>query len=115
MEKTRVLLSVEHQLYAQLLKNAFASCHDLELVGEATGSTECMMLIASRKPHVWVHSWDDCPDLASVLSHIYSFRPSLSVIRINPNEPAGYIQIRINSLPELLKHATSTRELVEAG
>jgi DNA-binding NarL/FixJ family response regulator len=112
MKKTRVLLTVEQQLHAQLLKKALASCDELEVVGEATDVIQCMMLIASTKPHVWIHSWDDGPDLTSVLSHIYSFDPSLSVIRISPDESAGFIQMQIHSLPELLKFATQTRLLV---
>ena len=115
MNRTRVLLTVEHQLHSQLLKHTLKSCPEIELVGEASGIIECMTLIAGKKPHLWIHSWDESPELGSVLSHIYSFHPSLSVIRISPNESAGYIQMQINSLSDLLMLATRTRHLVESA
>lgn len=112
---TRVLLTIEQPLHAHLLKNAFTTCPDLELVGEATEVIECMQMMVSRKPHLWIHSWDEGPDLQAVLSHVYDSQPSLSVIRISPNEPAGYIQMQVHSLADLLKCATRTRSFLDAA
>ncbi|QEG42522.1 helix-turn-helix domain-containing protein [Roseimaritima ulvae] len=112
---TRVLLTVDQPLHAQLLKHAFATCPDLELVGEATEVIECMQKMVSKKPHLWIHSWDEGPELQAVLSHVYDSQPSLSVIRISLNEPAGYIQMQVRSLADLLKLATQTRLLLGAA
>ncbi|TWU39737.1 helix-turn-helix domain-containing protein [Novipirellula artificiosorum] len=109
MDKTRIMLTVGHPLHAQLIKHALATRSDLELAGEATDVIDCMKLISAMHPHVWIHSWDEGPELSAVQSHIYSFHSSLSIIRINPDEPAGYIQLQVNSLPELLNFATQSR------
>jgi DNA-binding NarL/FixJ family response regulator len=115
MNRTRVLLTVEQQLHAQLLQHALDACPELELVGVASNLIECMKLVALKKPDLWIHSWDEGPELSSALSHIYSLHPSLSVIRICPNESAGYIQMRISSLPDLLLIAARARQLVESA
>ncbi len=110
-----VVLTIEHQLHAQLLKHALANCPDIELVGEATGLIESMMLIDAKKPDVWIHSWAECPQVSAALSQIYSRDPNLTVIRFNPDEPAGFIQMRVNSLPELLRLAAETRHLLKSA
>jgi hypothetical protein len=50
MNRTRVLLTVEQQLHAQLLQHALDACPELELVGVASDLIECMKLIALEKP-----------------------------------------------------------------
>lgn len=115
MTPTRIVLTIDHQLHAQLLKHAFSSSPTLEVVGEATHVIECMILIADKNPHLWIHSWDEGPELEAVLSHVYASHPYLSVIRISPNEPAGYFQTRLNSLSDLLKFAARTSHLNESA
>lgn len=112
MPPIRILLSIEHQLHAELLKHALASAPQVELVGEATEPLECVQLVSSKNPDFWIHSWGEGPELETVLSHIDACHPSLSVIRINPKEAAGYIQMQVRSLSDLLGFLTRTRGLV---
>ena len=113
--RTTILLTIEHQLHAQLLKRALGNCPDIEVIGETKGLIESMVFIASHKPNVWIHSWAESPELSSALSHVYSEDPNLAVIRINPDEPAGYIQMRVNTLPHLLRLVTGTGQLVPSA
>jgi hypothetical protein len=113
MNRSKVLLTVEQQLHAQLLQHALDACPELELIGEAYDLIECMTAIAFEKPDVWIHSWDEGPELSAALSHIYSLNPNLAVIRVCPNESAGYLQMRIHSLSDLLMVAARGRQLVE--
>ena len=103
MNKTRVLLSVEHEQMLELLCGAYADCPYVDIVGVSIEPVECMRLIAGTKPQLWIHSWEDGPEIQGLLSHIYQFHPSLAVVRLHPDESAGYMQMQINSLPDLLK------------
>ena len=109
MNLTRVLLSIEHQLHAQLLKNALSSRNDVEVVGETKGIVDSLMLIAAKKPDLWIHSWDESSLPPAAFSHAYSLHPNLAVMRINPDEPAGLLQLQISSLAQLIDVATRTR------
>ena len=111
MNLTRVLLSIEHQLQAQLLKNTLLSRDDVELVGETKGLVDSLMLIAAEKPDLWIHSWDESDQPVAALSHAYSIHPELAVIRINPDEPAGFLQLQISSLAQLIDVTARTRPL----
>ena len=112
MNLTRVLLSIEHQLQAQLLKNALLSRSDVELVGETKGVVDSLMLIAAKKPDLWIHSWEEGSEPSAAFSHAYSIHPSLAVLRIHPDEPAGFLQFPISSLSQLLEVATRTRPIL---
>jgi hypothetical protein len=109
MALTRVLLSIEHQLHAQLLKNALQTRNDVELVGETKGLVDSLMLTAAKKPDLWIHSWEDNADRSAALSHAYTIHPELAVMRINPDEPAGFLQLPISSLAQLFDVASRTR------
>lgn len=111
MNPTRVLLSIEQQLHAQLLKSALLSRSDVELVGETRGLIDSLMLIAAKKPDLWIHSWEEGSESSAAFSHAYNIHPSLAVLRIHPDEPAGFLQFHISSLSQLLDVATRTRPL----
>jgi hypothetical protein len=49
--------------------------------------------------------------LQAMLSHVYSCDPSISVIRIDPNDPAGYLQVPVNSMASLLTFLRQGRRL----
>ncbi len=115
MEKTRVLLTVDQRFHSQLLKHSLETCQDVEVVGEATDAIECLKQLAAKQPHVWIHSWADGDDLAAIKSHVYSIQPGISIIQINPDEPAGYIQLPVNTLSELLCLATQSRQRMEVA
>jgi hypothetical protein len=80
----------------------------VELVGESKGLVDSLMLIASHKPDLWIHSFHGVVDSSSALSHAHSIHPSLAVLRIDADEPAGLLQLQINSLSELIDVATRT-------
>jgi chemotaxis response regulator CheB len=111
MNTTRILLSIEHQLQAQLLKRSLESEPGLELIGEANNAVEILMQIEAAKPDLWIHSWEQSPELEGVLSHAYSCQPDLVVVRISPNESSGYAQLQINSLAKLQAFAKSSHRL----
>ena len=112
MNLTRVLLSIEHQLHAQLLKNLLLSRDNVELIGETKGLVDSLMLIAAHKPDLWIHSFDGATDSSSALSHAHSLHPSLAVLRVDTDEPAGLLQLQVNSLSELIEVASRTHPLV---
>ena len=112
MNLTRVLLSIEHQLHAQLLKKLLLSRDNVELIGESKGLVDSLMLIASHKPDLWIHSFDGATDSSSALSHAHSIHPSLAVLMVDADEPAGLFQMPINSLTELFEVATQTHPLL---
>ena len=112
MNPTRVLLSIEQQLHSQLLKNALLSRSDIELVGETKGVVDSLMLIATEKPDLWIHSWAEGSEPSAAFSHAYSIHPHLAVLRIHPDEPAGFLQFHISSLSQLLEVATRTRPIL---
>lgn len=103
---TRVLLSMEHEQALELLQHAFADCPDVDVVGVTSEPLECLMLIARRRPHLWIHSWEDGAAIQGMLSHVYQYHPNLVVVRLNPEEPSGYMQMQINSMADLLRLAT---------
>lgn len=112
MAVTRVLLSIEHQLHSQLLKNALFSRNDVELVGETKGMIDSLMLIAAEKPDLWIHSWSEESEPSAAMSHAFSLHPGLAVMRVNPDEPNGVLQLQINSLPQLIEVAIQTRPML---
>ena len=112
MPLTRVLLSIEQQLHAQLLKHTLLSRNDIELVGETKGIVDSLMLIAAEKPDLWIHSWDEGAERSAAFSHAYSIHPDLAVVRINPDEPAGFLQLPVNSFSQLIDVACRTRSLL---
>jgi hypothetical protein len=109
MNLTRVLLSIEHQLHAQLLKHSLLTRDDVELVGETKGLVESLMLIAAHKPDLWIHSLDSAAESSATLSHAHSIHPGLAILRVHPDEPTGLLQLQVNSLSELIEVATRTR------
>jgi hypothetical protein len=112
MYLTRVLLSVEHQLHAQLLKNALLSRSDIELVGETKGIVDSLMLIAAKKPDLWIHSWEERAEPSAAISYAYSIHPNLAVLRVNPDEPTGFLQVQVSSLSQLIDVASRSRPIL---
>lgn len=112
MNSTRVFLTIEQRLHAQLIKHTLLARDDVELVGETKGLIDSLMLIAAKKPDIWIHSWEESPELSATFSHAYSIHPSLAVLRVNPDESAGVMQLQVNSLAQLIQLTNSTRSLV---
>jgi hypothetical protein len=111
MSTTRILLSVEARLQAELLDRFLSSVANFEMVGEAHSVIEILMLLDLRKPDLWIHSWEQGPALEGVLSHVYSCCPNLAVVRVAPNEMTGFAEVQINSVANLLKFAQATHQL----
>ncbi len=101
MKNVRVVLTIEHRLQAQLVKQALASYGGYEVVGESTDTVQVMALISQKEPDAWIHSWAEGPELQATLSHLYALHPELTVVRISPDESAGYVQVQIRSLAKL--------------
>ncbi|QEF99669.1 hypothetical protein Mal15_37350 [Stieleria maiorica] len=115
MKSTRILLTIEHQLHAQLLKRFLNSEPEFELVGEAQSVLEILVLINREKPDLWIHSWEQSAALEGVLSHVYGCHPNLSVVRFCPNEQGGCAQIQLDSLATFFGFAKSLRQMEESA
>ena len=107
MDKTRILLTVEHQLQSQLLSSLLSSLDRVEIVGEANEVIDILRHIERKKPHIWMHSWEQGPALEAVLSHVGFEQSELAVIRMAPDEVTGFFQVQNNSLADLLRLAQS--------
>ena len=111
MTKTRVLLGTPNGLQSQILVETLRNQKDVELVGHVSDPVATLVTITRAKPDVWIHSWKEGPELQAMLSHVYSCDPSISVIRIDPNDPAGYLQVPVNSMASLLTFLRQGRRL----
>ena len=105
MSSHGVVLTIEHQLHLQLLKRFLLTCPGFELVGESSDPLTAMALIVQKKPAIWMHSWEEGPELQAFLSHVYACTPEIAVVRISPNESAAFLQVQISSLDGLLNLA----------
>ena len=102
VKKTRVLLGTTCGLQSQILVEAMRNECDVELVGHVSDPVATLVTMTRTKPDVWIHSWEEGPELQAMLTHIYSCSPTISVVRIDPNDPAGYGQVPLNSVAGLL-------------
>jgi hypothetical protein len=109
MNQTRVLLSIDQTLHAQLLKHVLLSREDVEVVGETEGLLDSLRMIAAEKPDLWIHSWSEEADGSAALSHAHNIHPNLAVLRVDPDEPAGVLHLQISSLSQLMEVASCTR------
>ena len=108
MRRIRVLSTIEHLMQAQLIRHYLDACEDIEMVAESIDPIEVMALVAQIKPDVWIHSWEEGPQLQATLSHLYALNPALTVVRVNPQESAGYVQVQVSSLDSLAAILHST-------
>tara|TARA_R110002049_G_scaffold285698_3_gene466864 strand:+ start:8094 stop:8486 length:393 start_codon:yes stop_codon:yes gene_type:complete len=114
VKKTRVLLGTPEGLQSQLLVEALRDQQDVELVGHVSDPVATLISIARTKPDVWIHGWEEGPELQAMLSHVYSCDSSISVVRIDPNDAAGYVQVPVNSMASLLSFIRQGRQLEPA-
>ena len=120
MIKTRIMLSVDHLLQDQLFRSILGSNADIELVGEtccvkANNVVDILLALDANEPHLWIHSWDQGPDLEAVLSHIYQRHSNLIILRVAPDELSGFAQVQIDSTATLLRFAKSSRQLLASA
>lgn len=111
VKKTRVLLGTPSGLQTQILVDAMRNHCDVELVGHVSDPVATLVTMAHTKPDVWIHGWEEGPELQAMLTHVYSCNPSMSVVRIDPNDPAGYVQIPVNTMAGLLSFISQGRQL----
>ncbi len=112
MNQTRVLLTVEQRLHSQLLKHTLLSRNDVELIGEAKSVVDSLMMIASEKPDLWIHSLDG-EGLDALLSHAFSLQPNLGVAKVSLDDPSGCLQFQVNSISQLISITNRTRPLLD--
>ncbi|WP_145083316.1 response regulator [Aureliella helgolandensis] len=112
MNRIRVLLSIEQQLCQQVLRYDIEQHSDTEVIGESCNFFECLALIDQHQPQLWIHSWSDGPELSAVLSHALEMAPNLRIVHFNPAESAGILQVRVNSLSDMLGLASCDPEPV---
>lgn len=113
MKSTRVVLSIEPQLHHQLIEHLLSTAAGFEIVGRSTDPVWVLATIARTRPELWIHSWEEGPELQAILSHVYSTAPDIAVVRISPDEAAGFIQMRLSSLSSLLNLGSIHRGLEE--
>ena len=102
MKKTKVLLGTPDGLQSQILVSALRDQRDVEIVGHVSDPVTTLVTISRTKPDIWIHGREEGAELQAFLSHVYSCHPSISVIRIDPNDPAGYLQVPVQSMASLL-------------
>ena len=104
MKTTRVLLGTPDGLQS-----------NVEVVGHVSDPVDTLVAMTRTRPDVWIHSWQEGAELQALLSHVYDFDSSISVIRIDPNDPAGYVQVPLNSMASLMNVVRQGRQLAKAG
>jgi len=114
VKNTRVLLGTPSGLQTQILVSALQQHPDIELVGHVIDPVATLATMVRTKPDIWIHAWEEGPELQGMLSHVYSCHPAISVIRFNANEPAGYLQVRLDSLSSLLSAIRHSQPLEHA-
>jgi DNA-binding NarL/FixJ family response regulator len=101
MNKT-ILLSVEQRSYQELLRQTLESHSQVEIIAESCNFIECLALISQRQPTIWIHAWEDSPELRAVLDRAYEVAPELVIVRANPNESTGVVLVKFHSIQEVL-------------
>ncbi len=97
----KVLLSIEQQSYRELLEHMLLRHSNVELVCQSCNFVECLALISQYQPHIWIHSACDGCDLQVAVERAYELSPQLAIVRVNADEPAGYLQVRVESVSEV--------------
>ena len=115
MSATRVLLTTNRQLHADMFRSALAAVQDLQVVGEATEVIDCLAQISAKRPDVWIHTWPEGPELRAVLSHIYAAHPRVMVVRVDPDESSGFAEMQVSSLEDLVRITRDAGELIPHG
>ena len=111
VNNTRVLLGTPPGLPSQVLTDALQNQCDVDIVGPISDPIATLVAITRTKPDIWIHSWEEGPELQSMLTHVYSCDPTIAVVRIDLNEPNGYAQVPLNSLASLVSFIKQGRPL----
>lgn len=114
MNTKRVLLSIEQPLYKQLFAYELERSHEVEVVAQSCNPIECLKDIARYKPHIWICSWNDGPDTKALLSHAYEIAPEMVIVRVDPDEAVGYLQMQVSSFPDLVSIACRCQREMES-
>ena len=98
VDSTRVVLSVRSQMQVDLIERILVPRAGLEIVGRADDPLGVMSLISRHRADIWMHSWQEGPELRGLLSHLRSQFPALAVVHFDPDEVTGVIQTPIDSI-----------------
>ncbi|MEI2768854.1 MAG: hypothetical protein V9E86_10315 [Nitrosomonas sp.] len=71
-------------------------------MGQSCSFIECLALIDQHQPHIWIHSSSDTPDLRAAVTRAYELAPQIAIVRVNPDEAAGFLQLRMESVFDIL-------------
>ncbi len=104
----KILLSIGPLTFRELLRQQLASQPKVEIIGESCNYIECLTSIAQHQPQLWIHSAPEGPDLKAAIDRAYELSPQLMVVRITPQEPGAYLQVRLESLDKLLAFVEPT-------
>lgn len=104
----KILLSIESLTFRELMRQSLECQPKIEIVGESCNYIECLAIISSHQPQIWIHSAEEGPDLKAAVDRAYELSPQLVVVRVNPEESAGYLQVRLESLADMLGFAERT-------
>jgi DNA-binding NarL/FixJ family response regulator len=114
MNTKRILISVNQRLSRQLISYSLKRYSDVEIVGRSLNAIRIMSLIAQRKPHLWIHSFEDGPDYARIWEYIRSIAPEIAILRVNPDNPMGYLELPLHSIDDLVSQALLFNDNKEA-
>lgn len=116
MQKTRILIADDHNLFRRGLIRILADYDDLEVVGEAAGGEEAVKLVTQLHPDVVLMDVG-MPDLSGVEAtrQIQATHPQTRVIMltVSDRDEDLFASIKAGARGYLLKNA-QTAELVEA-
>lgn len=98
VDATRVVLSVRSRIQVDLIERILVPQAGLEIVGRADDPLGVMSLISRHDADVWMHSWQEGPELRGLLSHLRSQFPALAVVHFDPDEVTGVIRLPIDSI-----------------
>lgn len=108
------MLSIESQLWKELVSRNLATLADVEIVGETCNFIDCLAVISQRGVHVWIHSSESGPDWDMALSRAYDIAPELVIVRVNAQKEC-ILQVQVNSVCEVLCFANQWKAGFESA
>lgn len=102
-KSSRILLSIEHRLWNELLHYTFEDHSEVQVVGESSDALECLALIVQKNPTIWIHSLpDDGDDLKLLEARALEVAPELVIVRVDPREPVSHMRVPVKSVSHML-------------
>jgi len=102
MYTNRVLLAVDRQMDAQVLREALASEADMEVVGHVTEPMALLVRVARTGANVVLCSWPESSGIPAICTHLFAEYPGLLVIGLTESGVSAWVcqqKITVSPLP----------------